>query len=167
MQWSSPRREILTRRYVPITVSPCPFQPPAKRVEELHVVGGCEPVVIYRARNEPRLGLAPLLVGLDEPFLEPPMPDPSGIRRVVFPGSPTATDWASATGCDGSFLRMRKRRGLLSSHNVVFQTEVLIDIPFVLEVAESQPGTIAAEPKDPLAWRVLPESADRLRQEPL
>lgn len=146
MGFPAERGEELAGGDVPATVQPGAPLPAGMGLEFLNVAGIHEFVVRHSGRDEPGIGLLPVLERNDELGTIPDVTDPSGIGGGVHarpPGSAIGHEFgtAVATG-DVLVLFGGERSGFLNTDHVVFKPEIGIDVVFVLEMADDHAGAI-------------------------
>jgi len=127
--------EILACGKIPEALPPSAILPAGEGVEGGFVIRVDERVILNAGRDEARIGLDAGLVRGDKFFKIPLVADATGIGGGIDPRPPVGFGSAT-TGGDVLVFAASELGGFLDADDVVFQTEVSIDIFLALVMAE-------------------------------
>jgi hypothetical protein len=126
---------------VPIAVEPRSLAPTGKVLKGFLVIGISEGVVRDGSRHEASVRFRVGMKGLEELLSVPSVADATGIGRGIDAWTPSGFGGAAA-GADVGILAAGQGRGFFNADNVVFESEIGIDIVFVLVVTGDYAGAI-------------------------
>src|SRR4051812_30754 len=115
---------------IPIAIEPCSLAPTGKVLKGFLVIWISEGVVRDRSRNEAGVSFRVGMKGLEELLSVPSVADATGIGGGIDAWTPSGFGGAAA-GADVSILAAGQGGGFFNADNVIFESEIGIDIVFV------------------------------------
>src|SRR6476620_2159743 len=136
---------------IPVTVAPGAFLPAGQVVEDVAVVGVGEGVVMDGGGDEPGGGFGSSVEGDDIFGAIPGVTDAAGVGGGIearTPGPSVRPDLGTAAaGSDVGLLAGGEGSGFFNPDDVVFETEIGIDVFFTLIMAGDNAGAVGESQK--------------------